>query len=861
MQPLEEVLAALGNDAAFRANVVAWERFAPRAARTASFPPALDARLCDHLKARGIHALYTHQAQAVELALAGRNIAVVTSTASGKTLCYNLPTLQTCLQDPNARALYLFPTKALAQDQAAALADAGTEFDIPVRIYDGDTSQSHRAAIRTSAGIILSNPDMLHQGILPSHTKWARFFENLRVVVLDELHTYRGVFGSHVANVIRRLRRICAFYGSDPLFICTSATIANPKELAERLIEAPFTVIDDDGSPRGEKHFILYNPPLIDQSKAIRRSYMLESRSVARGFIESGVQTIIFARARLTAELLLGYIREGLPEPERVRGYRGGYLATERREIERGLRDGVVGGVVATNALELGIDIGQLGAVVIAGYPGTLASTWQQAGRAGRRAGIAAAVLVMSGAPLDQYIALHPRYLFETAVEHARINPDNLMILLNHVRCAAYELPFMRGETFGGFGVVDDVLDFMAEDEGVLSASAGGYRWIAPEPPAGKVSLRTGTSQPILIQDMNEGTPVLIGQVDRETAPLIVHPGAIYLHEGRQYAIDALDWEVGVANAKPTQVDFYTEAMSAASVRVLREAASDVFGDVLAAHGLVEVTNKAAGYRIIRRYTHEILGYGEIDLPEQRFETSAYWLSLTPDLTAALEDAGILVTPNDYGPNWQEQRKKVRARDNYCCTRCGTPEPPEREHHVHHIRPFYTFGYVRGQNTSYLAANQPDNLQTLCPSCHRITETSSRGNSGLLGVGNVLRNIATLYLMCEPSDIGMVADARNDYTQAPTITLYDNLPAGLGFSEKLYELHTQLMDAAKNLIEDCPCTAGCPACVGPVIDLGSTAKQSALRLITAMRSSRGSVSDRCHATRYSEPFGPRQTHS
>jgi DEAD/DEAH box helicase domain-containing protein len=831
--PIEEILNRLRRDIHFMENVVAWEKLPARSAQMRPFPPLLDSRLVDALRARGIVGLYTHQAEAIEASFDGQNVITVTGTASGKTLCFSLPTLQACLQDPNARALFLFPTKALAQDQAAALNALGT--GVPVRIYDGDTPQSQRAAIRTTPGIILSNPDMLHQGILPSHTRWARFFENLKIVVIDELHAYRGIFGSHVANVIRRLRRICRFYGSDPLFLCASATIANPQDLAERLTEAHFTVVSSDGSPRGEKHVILYNPPFMDSDHVVRRPYTLETREIATRFIESDIQTLVFARSRLTTELLLTYLREGHPNPESIRGYRGGYLPSERRAIETGLRGGEVRGVVATNALELGVDIGQLNAVVIAGYPGTIASTWQQAGRAGRRTGVSTAVIVMSAAPMDQFLALHPRYLFENPVEAARVNPDNLVILLNHIRCAAYELPFNRGDQFGRFGNIDMLLEFLVEDEQVLAPSATGYRWIAPDPPAHGVNLRTGSGNPILVQDSNAGAPLVVGQVDRETAPLIVYPGAIYMHEGRQYAIEALDWEMGVADARPVNVDFYTEAVGITTLRVLKEADSAVIGDVVAAHGLVDVTSVAAGYRIIKRFTHEVLGMGEIKLPEQRFETTGYWCSLTPDLTSALEDAGVLVAPNDYGPNWQAMRHAARARDGYKCVRCGEPELPEREHHVHHVVPFYTFGYIRGQNTAYLAANQIDNLQTLCARCHRIVETSQRSSAALIGVGNVLRNAATLYLMCEPGDLGMVVDNRNEFTGAPTISLYDNLPAGLGYSDRLFEIHGPLMEAAEALIRDCPCAEGCPACIGPITQPGENAKAFALQLITAMQ--------------------------
>ncbi|HLF02894.1 MAG TPA: DEAD/DEAH box helicase, partial [Anaerolineales bacterium] len=420
MPSASNTLDRLRFDTQFMKNVAAWERIPARPAKYAAIPNMLDSRLAEALRRRGIDQLYTHQREAVEAALRGENVAVVTGTASGKTLCYNLPVLHTLLNNPEARALYLFPTKALAQDQAAELSQLvaalpesnvsdvgrswGTSDSVRIRIYDGDTPQSQRAAIRKEAQLLITNPDMLHTGILPHHTRWAQLFRGLRWVVLDELHTYRGVFGSNIANVIRRLKRICKFYGSNPQFICASATIANPKALAEKLIEAPVTLIDDDGSPRAEKHFILYNPPVLDPALGLRRAYTLETKEIAAQFIGNNVQTIVFGRARATVEVLLGYVRDAVEkfgvETKAVRGYRGGYLPNERREIEKGLRDGSVRGVVATNALELGVDIGQLGAAVIAGYPGSIASTWQQAGRAGRRADSSAVVWVASAAPL-----------------------------------------------------------------------------------------------------------------------------------------------------------------------------------------------------------------------------------------------------------------------------------------------------------------------------------------------------------------------------------------------------------------------------------------------------------------------------
>ncbi|MEK6588657.1 MAG: DEAD/DEAH box helicase, partial [Chloroflexota bacterium] len=718
---VEAVLDGLRRDRSFMENVAAWERLPPREARYADFPEGLDPRLIAGLRSLGTAPPFTHQAAAVEAALAGENVVVVTGTASGKTLCYNLPVLQALLSDPEARALYLFPTKALAQDQAAALAELLTASQavdqVPVRTYDGDTPRSDRSGIRDQARILVTNPDMLHMGMLPHHTQWSTLFENLRWVVLDELHVYRGVFGSNVANLLRRLRRICRFYGSDPKFALTSATIANPKELAEKLIEAAVRLIppDLDGSPRAEKHVILYNPPVVDASLGIRRAYTLETTRIAERFLMADVQTVVFARARLTTEVLLGYVRDSVVgaggDPTTIRGYRGGYLPLERREIERGLRDGSVRGVVATNALELGVDIGQLGAAVIAGYPGTIASLWQQAGRAGRRSEVSAAVLVVSGAPLDQFVAANPRYLFENPPEHGLINPDNLAILLRHLRCAAFELPFEAGESFGAYQEVGELLDFLTE-EGLLHRSNGVYRWMADAYPAEQVSLRTGEDATVVIQDVSEGRPRVIGEVDRATAPILLHEGAVYTHEGRPHIVQRLDWENSLAEVKPEEVDYYTDASEAVDLDVLETYDADETRPARRAHGWAMITAQATTFRKIKRYTHETLGYGEIDLPARQYETSAYWFWIAPETVAQLEAKGVLIPPNDYGPEWPAARDAALERDERRCRQCGAPEREGRSHDVHHLRPFREFGYVPGENRNDRPANQLDNLIT-----------------------------------------------------------------------------------------------------------------------------------------------------
>lgn len=821
-------------------NISAWEELPARPARYGEFPDSLDPRLISALRARATAPLFTHQAEAVSAALSGENVAVVTGTASGKTLCYNLPVLQSMLTDPEARALYIFPTKALAQDQAAALSELLGSLDalegLPVRNYDGDTPQAERRDIREQVRILITNPDMLHMGILPHHPRWASLFENLRWVIVDEMHTYRGIFGSNVANLFRRLSRICQFYGRDPSYMLTSATISNPKELAEKLIGAPVSLVspDLDGSPRAEKHVILYNPPVIDARLGIRRSYTLESTKIAQRFLSADVQTVVFARARLTTEVLLGYVRDsfkdGGGDPQAIRGYRGGYLPLERREIEQGLRTGEVRGVVATNALELGVDIGQLGAAVIAGYPGTIASLWQQAGRAGRRSEASVAILVASAAPLDQFVAVNPRYLFEQSPEHALINPDNLAILLRHLRCAAFELPFQAEESFGQVESLDELLAFLAE-EGELHASETSYHWVADDYPAESVSLRAGTDDTVVIQNVSGDRPVVIGEIDRDAAPLLLHEGAVYTHEGKTHFVRRLDWEKGLAEVEPADMDYYTDASESAELEVLQVYDADEYPALRKAQGWVQVTMQANSYRKVKRYTHETLGYGQIDLPPRQFETSAFWVWIEPDTVVRLEDKGVLLPPQDYGPDWHQSSQAARQRDDYRCRQCGAEERPGQAHDVHHIRPFREFGYLPGENRNDRLANEVDNLITLCKTCHARAENARGTRSALGGMAYALRNVAPLFLMSDPRDIGSLTEIRSRETKGPTITLFDRVPEGLGLAERLYELRSELLRGTVELIRHCRCQEGCPACVGPVGIGGEQVKDMTVRLM------------------------------
>lgn len=632
-----QIVDKLKQDRDFVRNLTVWHTLSARDARYAPFPEALDARLVEGLQKRGIHQLYTHQRSAVEAALSGKNVCVVTPTASGKTLCYNVPVLQRLLENPKARALYLFPTKALSQDQLHEIKNTIDHMEVKIGAYtfDGDTPATARKAVRSAGHIVVTNPDMLHSGILPHHTIWIRLFENLEYVVIDEIHHYRGVFGSHLANVLRRLRRICAFYGSNPQFICCSATIANPRELAERIIEAPVELIDDNGAPAGEKHFLFYNPPVVNAELGIRKSSVTEATRLATQLISKNIQSIVFARSRLRVEILTTYLKEAVrrmgKDHRLVRGYRGGYLPTERRAIEQGLRAGEVMTVVSTNALELGIDIGALDVCIMTGYAGSVASTWQQAGRAGRRNNIALVVLVATSAPLDQYIIGHPEYFFGQTPEHATVDTNNLIVLASHIKCAAFELPFTEGEAFGLDAVsTAEILEYLAEHR-ILRKAGGKWHWSADTYPAEDISLRTAAPGNVVILDTSDNGRV-IGEVDYFAASTEVYQNAIYMHETAQYTIDHLDLEDRKAYARPVETDYYTDAELKVDLKVLDRFEETASGGAKKCAGELSVTWLPTVYKKIKFGTHENVGWGEIHLPEQTMHTTGYWLEFPEDI-------------------------------------------------------------------------------------------------------------------------------------------------------------------------------------------------------------------------------------
>jgi DEAD/DEAH box helicase domain-containing protein len=637
---VSEYIEKLKNDPDFMKNVTSWRVVPARAAAYADFPASLDPRIADALRSRGIQKPYVHQARAIEAAIAGKDFVVVTPTASGKTLCYNVPVLDAILKDDAARALYLFPTKALSSDQVAELYSLIEKMgaDIKAYTYDGDTPAAARTAVRQAGHVVVTNPDMLHQGILPHHAKWVKLFENLKYVVIDEIHAYTGVFGSNLANVIRRLLRICAFYGASPTFICCSATIQNPKALAETMTGREMLLIDENGAPAGERHVIFYNPPVINAQLGIRAGSIPEARDIAASLLRNNVSHIVFARSRLTVEVLVRYLKDMVRDPlgnaGRVRGYRGSYLPTQRREIERELRAGRVTSIISTNALELGIDIGQLDVCLLCGYPGTIASTWQQAGRAGRRGAASLLIVVATSSPLDQYMISHPDYFFGRSPENALINPENLYILINHLKCAAYELPFVEGEKFANVEDTGELLKYLAE-ENILREVGGRYYWMAEEFPQAGINLRSASDQNFLIVDItNPKKHKIIGEMDRFTVPMLLHQYAIYMHEGRQFQVENLDFDDKKAYVREVDVGYYTDANLTTSLKVLDQFEEEPSGALTRARGEVLVSTIVTLFKKIKFDTHENLGWGPVTLPELEMHTTACWWTLPEGMEA-----------------------------------------------------------------------------------------------------------------------------------------------------------------------------------------------------------------------------------
>lgn len=779
------------SDKKLQKNITYVHTIAGNAGSFAPFPADLLPEIQTVLRRRGISRLYSHQAEAWRYAAERRNFTVVTPTASGKTLCYNLPVLQEMIQNPGSKALYLFPTKALSQDQMNEVHDFITllEKDIKVFTFDGDTPANARQAIRKQGNIVVTNPDMLHQGIMPHHTKWMQFFQNLKFVVIDEMHIYRGVFGSHFTNVIRRLRRLCEFYRSEPLFILCSATIANPREHAEKLIEKPVELIAESGAPVSPKTLYFYNPPIVNKELGIRASYIKQTRFLANRFIRANIQTIVFALSRLNVEVLTKYLkddfesdRESLSRPEKIAGYRGGYLPNRRREIEKGIRNGTIQGVVSTNALELGIDIGSLDATILAGYPGSIASTWQQIGRAGRRGKEACGVLIARSDPIDQFLMQYPEYFFSKNPEHARINPDNLVILVEHIKCASFELPFEVDESFGNVKWEDlkEILNFLVEG-GILHRSGDRWYWSADVYPAADVNLRRIPEGNFVVVDTDNQNRI-IAEVDYSAAAMTIYPDAIYLASGEEYIVDELDWDGRKAFVRKSDADYYTDSIDYTNVKVLSDDEQRSTPKLDIFSGEVQVVTRVIGFKKIKFYTMENVGYGKINLPDLEMATTAYWFTIPERIINQLNYSRADIIDGIMGIS--------KALHSVAALKIMS-EP----HDIHRA--------VGDKSSEWFAMNT-------------ITE----------------RGIYTPATKESPS-IKLNPDELTKFQ--PTIFIYDNYPGGIGFTQLLFDSHEELIENTYQLIKSCACKDGCPSCVGPSKEVGRNSKQVAIEILELIR--------------------------
>ncbi len=785
--PIAQILSA----EKLRKNIAHIHKIEGNSGSLVPFPENLHAEIQTVLRQRGIEQLYSHQAEAWRFASLHRNFTVVTPTASGKTLCYNLPVLQEMMINPDSKALYLFPTKALSQDQMNEVHDFITllEKDIKVFTFDGDTPANARQAIRKQGNIVVTNPDMLHQGIMPHHTKWIQFFQNLKFVVIDEMHIYRGVFGSHFTNVIRRLRRLCEFYRTDPLFILCSATIANPREHAEKLIEKPVELIAESGAPVSPKTLYFYNPPIINKELGIRASYIKQARFLANRFIKTGIQTIVFALSRLNVEVLTKYLkddferdREAMSRPEIIAGYRGGYLPNRRREIEKGIREGTIRGVVSTNALELGIDIGSLDTTILAGYPGSIASTWQQIGRAGRRGKEACGVLIARSDPIDQFLMQYPEYFFSKSPEHARINADNLVILVEHIKCASFELPFEVDESFGNVPWEDlqEILKFLVEG-GILHQSGDRWYWSADVYPAADVNLRRIPEGNFVVVDTDNQNRI-IAEVDYSAAAMTIYPDAIYLASGEEYIVDELDWDGRKAFVRKSDADYYTDSIDYTNVKVLSDDEQRSTPKLDIFSGEVQVVTRVIGFKKIKFYTMENVGYGKINLPDLEMATTAYWFTIPERIINRLTCSRADIIDGIMG---------IRKALHSVAALKIMSEP----HDIHLA--------VGDKSSEWFAMNT-------------ITE----------------RGIYTPATKDSPS---VKLNPEELVKFQPTIFIYDNYPGGIGFTPLLFDSHEELLDNTLKLISHCACQDGCPSCVGPSKEVGKKSKQVAIEILTLIK--------------------------
>lgn len=818
-------------------------RVPPRQAVHNVFPSYLHPALADFFQSRGITGLYSHQLESIASLERGRNVIISTGTSSGKTLCYNLPVINKILKFPESCALYLFPTKALTEDQAEKLREINDHFrqiggqvnqnNIQFGIYDGDTSAQKRTAIRNNAHILLSNPDMLHLGILPHHTNWVRFFSNIKYVVLDEAHTYRGVFGSHVANLFRRLKRILSFYNAQPQYILSSATISNPRDLAEKLLEEEFDCIANDGSPQPERTYFFLNPPVINPDLGLRKGLIEQSLEAIHQARQHRIQTIAFTRSRQAVEITLKRLKENLPADahQEVSAYRSGFLPRQRREIESGLRDGRIHTVITTNALELGIDMGGVDLVILMGYPGTIASFRQQSGRAGRREHAAIALFIASSNPIDQYIIRHPEFIQGKSPEKALLDANNALILLDHLRCALFELPFKSNDCFGSLDW-EKIEPYMQVLNHLTKAihSQNDYIWRGEQYPSAEMSLRNVGGTSIQLRVEQENASILLGSVDYPSAFRVVHPHAVYLQNGEAFRVKSLDLEHSVAILESFNDSVITEPKSR-----LRLEIDEIFQQFTNASycrefAQVTIIEQVTGFDEVDWSTRAVISHHELDLPAHNLQTTALVLKLKPELIARLRAHELWKNDsNQYGADWAVTRKRILARDHYQCQVCGK-DGDAPLFHVHHKIPFRT--YIDPQK-----ANESENLITLCPLCHRQAEQNVRMRSGLSGLAYLFSQIATINLMCDSHDLGYLIEPESKHNQQnPLFVIFDQIPGGIGLSSALFADVEYVLQSCLEVVVTCPCLDGCPACVGPAGENGVGGKEPAAQLIREMLS-------------------------
>lgn len=796
--------------------------------------PELKMTLQDH----GISSLYSHQNKAVHLIQESKNVILTTGPASGKSLTYLLPILNALCEKENSNALLLYPTKALAYDQHKHFKDLIDDsqnnhqwkksIGKKISVYDGDTPKELRSSIRKLSQVILTNPDMLHIGILPNHFLWESFFENLKFIILDESHIYHGIFGSHVANVIRRLKRVLSIYHQKPIYICTSATIGNPIEFTEKLVEEDFELIEKDGSPHGKKEIIFYNPPVINEELGIRKSSSQETIKIVKEIVENNIQTLVFQRSRKEVEKSLINLKEqlGLRKDFISASYRSGYLANDRRKLEEDFRTGKLSALFTTNALELGVDIGGLRCVILSGYPGSISSTLQQIGRAGRKQSDALAILIASISPIDQYIIKRPEYLLVNNPEKALINPNNPNILLEHLKIALKELSIVEGESFGNLKW-EQIYPFITQllDIGLARKNGNKYSFCGDSNFSNEISLRNMGGNTMKLINTTDNPQRIIGEIDYASSLWMVHPNAIYLHLGEQYFVKNADYETNEVLLEESKVDYYTEPKIEKTYEIIDQVSSKSINHLEIYFGNIKVTQSVVGYKEILWESNQKLSEGKLELPKIILDTEAFWFTIPDSIKNEIVDEKLILNQkNDYGPEWKKYKDLIRKRDNYTCQHCGINED-NIAHHVHHKKPIKLFD-------SIVEANNPSNLITLCPKCHRLAEIQVRVRSGMAGLSYLLKTLSPIFILCGPEDIDVILDSKNEITgYENTILTFDNISFGLGLSMEIYNNFNMILPEMVKHVKECGCHHGCPSCVGPISDEGYGGKEETIRLL------------------------------